>query len=73
MQVQVALASVQQLFTNLDFVTGKVILTIPNPTDITSITAKLEGDLRTRLLAPARPELGERPRVLEETHKVRAP
>lgn len=41
-------------FTCLDYVTGRVIMNIPTEETISSITVKLEGIARTRLLPPRR-------------------
>jgi len=57
-------------FTNLDIVSGRVQLRLTSPTQITTITVKLEGESRTRLLSPGRPELKEKPRPILEVHKV---
>lgn len=57
-------------FTNLDIVTGRVQLRLTNSTQITSITVKLEGESRTRLLSPGNPDLKEKPRPVLEVHKV---
>lgn len=57
-------------FTNLDIVTGRVQLRLTNSTQITSITVKLEGESRTRLLSPGNPELREKPHPVLEVHKV---
>jgi len=59
-------------FTNLDVVSGRVQLRLTAPTQITTITVKLEGESRTRLLSPGRPELKEKPRPVLEVHKVSA-
>lgn len=72
MAVRVQLDTPYAHFTNLDFITGKVILTLVSDTPITSIVAKLEGESRTRLAAPKYPH-GERPdkkRTEVEVHKV---
>lgn len=39
-------------FTNLDFVTGRVILTLTCDEAVSSIVAKLEGESKTRLAGP---------------------
>jgi hypothetical protein len=55
--------------TNLDVVSGRVVITTVKPTDVESIIVKLEGESRTRLMSP--PGLnGERPRPQMEYHKV---
>lgn len=71
MNVQVALTAPHQVYTNLDTIQGTAVLNLTNPVQIYSIAVKLEGESRTRLLSPGRPDLGERPRPYEEIHKVR--
>jgi len=56
-------------FTNLDEISGKVLLRCAKRTDISSILVKLEGESRTRLMTPAGPQ-GERPKPQLEYHKV---
>lgn len=70
MHAQIALESPYNVYTNLDFIRGKVILRLQTPTPITSILVKLEGESRTRLMTPGNKEGGERPRPVDETHKV---
>lgn len=56
-------------FTNLDFISGKVVLKCTKSSDLESIVVKLEGESRTRLLSSAAPG-GERQRPQSEHHKV---
>ena len=57
--------------TNLDFISGKVHLNLVTNTKISHITVKLEGESRTRLLAPPPPGArNDRPRPNLEIHKV---
>lgn len=72
MSVKVLLDKPHAHFTNLDFITGRVVLTLGVETPITSIVVKLEGESRTRLAGPKYPH-GERPdkkRTEIESHKV---
>jgi hypothetical protein len=55
-------------YTNLDFVTGKVILRVPRPTNISHITVKLEGESLTKLEDPDWG--GQRGLEREEAHRV---
>ena len=55
-------------FTNLDEVTGRVIVRCTKSVDVTSIVVKLEGESRTKLLSPANGN--ERPRPQLEYHKI---
>lgn len=49
MSVQVLLEKPQNCFTNLDFISGKVVLHIPYNETISAIVVKLEGESKTRL------------------------
>lgn len=71
MHVQVILEQPNTVFTNLDFIRGNVILQLPSTTPITSITVKLQGECRTRLLTPPDQRNGS-VKNRDETHKVRA-
>lgn len=53
-------------FTNLDSLTGKVVLVLHSEASISGIQVKLEGESRTRL-----PDNSERKRTEAEIHKVR--
>jgi len=70
MHVQLLLDQPQAQYTNLDVVSGRVVLRVPNQTTISHILVKLEGTSDTRLLAPARPETREKPRHEHESHKL---
>ncbi|KAL8727163.1 MAG: hypothetical protein Q9181_005805 [Wetmoreana brouardii] len=52
--VRIQLDNPQTLYTNLDFITGKVVLSLRTNETISAITVKLEGESRSRLM-------GERP------------
>lgn len=56
-------------FTNLDQISGKVVLRSQKSLDLDGIVVKLEGESRTRLLSPAGP--GEKQKPQLEYHKVR--
>ena len=71
MIVQILLDKPHTHFTNLDIITGKVFLRNPNPSNVSSIVVKLEGESRTRLFAPIRPERPDKQRPVLEVHKVR--
>ena len=59
-------------FTNLDQISGKIVVRCGKSTDIDSIIVKLEGESRTRLLSPAGPH-GEKAKPQLENHKVISP
>ena len=50
MSVAVLLDKPQHCFTNLDFISGRVILQIPYNETISAIVVKLEGESKTRLI-----------------------
>jgi hypothetical protein len=56
-------------FTNLDQISGKVVVRSGKSVDINGIVVKLEGESRTRLLSPSGPN-GEKPKPQLEYHKV---
>ncbi|ODH41751.1 hypothetical protein ACO22_01329 [Paracoccidioides brasiliensis] len=72
MSVRIHLDRPHAHFTNLDFITGKVILLLTTDTPITSIVVKLEGESRTRLAAPKYPhnDRNEKKRTEVESHKL---
>jgi hypothetical protein len=59
-------------FTNLDVISGRVVVRCSKSVDITTIVVKLEGESRTRLMSAGGPD-GERPKPQLEYHKVRNP
>ena len=72
MSVKVILDKPVGHFTNLDFLTGRAVLTLATDTPIASIAVKLEAESRTRLVGQRYPG-GERPdktRSEVEVHKV---
>jgi hypothetical protein len=71
MFVSLILDKPQGQITSLDVVSGRVQVRLTNVQQITTITVKLEGESRTRLMSPGRPELKEKPRPVLEVHKVR--
>jgi hypothetical protein len=57
-------------FTNLDVISGRVVVRCSKSVDISTIVVKLEGESRTRLMSSGGPD-GERPKPQLEYHKVR--
>jgi hypothetical protein len=59
-------------YTNLDFVSGNVILILPQDATISAVTVKLEGESKTKLLVPKFPgnERSDKKRSELEVHKV---
>ncbi|KAI4216469.1 MAG: hypothetical protein LQ351_000958 [Letrouitia transgressa] len=80
MSVRIHLDKPQGCFTNLDYITGKAILSITGNETVTAINVKLEGDSKTRLLGtrpfggiderfPSR-QRGDEAQVETEIHKL---
>lgn len=57
-------------YTNLDIISGKVLLRVTSQSNVDSVIVKLEGEARSRLLTPPRVDTRERPRPVLEVHKV---
>lgn len=57
-------------FTNLDEISGKVVVRCGKSADVDSIIVKLEGESRTRLLSPGGGSNNEKPRPQLEYHKI---
>jgi len=70
MPVQIVLDHPNTIWTNFDQINGKVVLKLDSQSSISSIVVKLEGESRTKLLAPAPTDFERRPRPQEEFHKV---
>ncbi|OCL02014.1 arrestin [Glonium stellatum] len=70
MLVQIVLDKPHTHFTNLDVISGKVLLRVPSTSNISGIVVKLEGESRTRLIAPSRPDRQDRQRPVLEVHKL---
>ncbi|KAJ5806886.1 hypothetical protein N7474_010478 [Penicillium riverlandense] len=73
MSATILLASQQQKhYTNLDYISGKVVLNLPSETAIGGIQVKLEGESRTRLSGPRNPNNvhSDKKRTELEVHKI---
>ncbi|RAL04337.1 arrestin (or S-antigen), N-terminal domain protein [Aspergillus ibericus CBS 121593] len=72
MSVTIHLDRPHKHFTNLDFLTGKVVLQLPSEAAIGGIQVKLEGESRTRLAGPRYPhsEQSDKKRTEIEVHKI---
>lgn len=72
MSVRILLDRPHAHFTNLDFITGKVLFTLPIDSTISSIVVKLEGESRSRLSGPRYPgsERPDKKKTELEVHKV---
>lgn len=74
MSVRIQLDKPHSHFTNLDVISGVVILSIVYNETISAITVKLEGESRSRLAGPTNPrgtyDPYERDQAQLEVHKV---
>lgn len=72
MSVAIHLDRPHKHLTNLDYLTGKVILTLQSETSVAGIQVKLEAESRTRLAGPKYPhnEHSDKKRTELEVHKV---
>jgi len=57
-------------FTNLDEISGKVVVRCAKSSDVTAIIVKLEGESRTRLMSPGGGPNNDKPRPQVEYHKI---
>ena len=69
MIASIVLDQTHSTFTNLDVLSGRVVLRLATSTNVNSVVVKLEGESRTRLLPPPSNE-ESRPRPVREVHKV---
>jgi hypothetical protein len=69
--VRIQLDNPHAFYTNLDFISGKVVLTLSNEENVSAILVKLEGESKTMLLRPAPAhDNRERDTIAAENHKV---
>ncbi|KAI1341427.1 hypothetical protein F5Y15DRAFT_376084 [Xylariaceae sp. FL0016] len=73
MSIRIALDAPPQFYTNLDFISGRVLLQLQRPETIGNVIVKLEGESRTALSVP----IGERDsdfntggNIASENHKI---
>jgi hypothetical protein len=73
MSVRIQLDNPHNFYTNLDFVTGRIILNLNSDEDVAAIVVKLEGECRTALLRPAggiQNRRDQRQGSVSENHKI---
>lgn len=80
MSIRIALANPPEFYTNLDVISGKIILGISRPEQIGAVIVKLEGESKTALGAPDAPDIAganrrratvtENSQTLHENHKI---
>ncbi|KAI1822125.1 hypothetical protein F4861DRAFT_516117 [Xylaria intraflava] len=74
MSIRIVLDKPPEFYTNLDFISGRVILALQRPEIIGNIIVKLEGESRTALTispeASGRRDHGGPPNLVTENHKI---
>ncbi|RAL64113.1 hypothetical protein DID88_003301 [Monilinia fructigena] len=81
MSVRIQLDNPHTFYTNLDFISGRVILNLTSDEAVSRIVVKLEGESKTRLLRPPDMPYGQGPNpalytrrdrqeICEENHKI---
>ncbi|KAI6092141.1 hypothetical protein F4821DRAFT_224995 [Hypoxylon rubiginosum] len=80
MSIRIALDNPPEFYTNLDFISGRVILALNRPETIGNVIVKLEGESRTALTVPQpgdredfyrpRPPGGSIGDIITESHKI---
>lgn len=72
MSVRIVLDNAPEFYTNLDFVEGRVILTLTRPEQISAIVVKLEGEAKTALVPELDAHRGESlgGPMATENHKI---
>ena len=79
MSVRIQLDDPHTFYTNLDFISGRIILSLSNDENVSAIVVKLEGESRTVLMRPMgppqQPQLYSRPNnqrqgIAMENHKI---
>ncbi|KAI1773521.1 hypothetical protein F4818DRAFT_422868 [Hypoxylon cercidicola] len=80
MSIRIALDNPPEFYTNLDFISGRVILVLNRPETIGNVIVKLEGESRTALTVPnpgdrdefyrPRPPGGSIGNIVTENHKI---
>ena len=72
MSVRIQLDRPHAHFTNLDYITGRVIFSLTTDETISAIVVKVEGESRTRLAGPRSPynDRPDKSKIENEVHKV---
>lgn len=76
MSVRIQLDNQPEYYTNLDYISGNVVLYCPSEENVTAIMVKLEGESSTQLLKPlpnydvSRSNSRDRDRMCRENHKI---
>ncbi|KAI0206970.1 hypothetical protein F4808DRAFT_447556 [Astrocystis sublimbata] len=72
MSIRIALDKPPEFYTNLDFISGRVIIVLQRPETIGNIIVKLEGESRTALILRSDPrnEYNDPANSVAENHKI---
>jgi hypothetical protein len=76
MSVRIQLDDPHAFYTNLDFISGRVILSLTSDENVSAILVKLEGESRTILMRPVGPQAqqyarqNQRQGIAQENHKI---
>jgi hypothetical protein len=71
MSVRVHLDNPHTFYTNLDFITGRIILNLTSDENVSAILVKLEGESNTVLMRPRQDyDRKDRPSIAAENHKI---
>lgn len=76
MSVRVQLDNPHAFYTNLDFISGKIVLNLTSDETISAIVVKLEGESRTMLVRPppqydqGQSRRDDRNKIAAENHKI---
>jgi hypothetical protein len=78
MSVRIQLDDPNTFYTNLDFISGRIILSLTNDENVSAILVKLEGESRTVLMRPIGPQANQqlygrqaqRNGIAMENHKI---
>ncbi|PQE21076.1 hypothetical protein CJF32_00005516 [Rutstroemia sp. NJR-2017a WRK4] len=66
MSVRIQLDDPHTFYTNLDFISGRVILSLTNDETVSAIVVKLEGESKTILMRPMGPQYHQNPRLYSQ-------
>jgi hypothetical protein len=72
MSVRIHLDDPHAFYTNLDFISGRIILNLSREDDVSAILVKLEGESKTRMAIPEDPRMRGDSRIqyAQENHKI---
>ena len=72
MSVRIQLDNPHSFYTNLDFISGRVILSLTSDENVSAITVKLEGESRTVLMRPPGAQQNLNPALMDRSRRTQA-